>query len=148
MSQERTLDTSITSVYEAHKYAEDYWDKFIKKDSYELYEITAKYDKNMVGEWNFIYTKRSGFFRDVYFIKINTKNNTVKAKRRDEAKRMYGMDYIIDIESWNFDESNIWKYAEDIPIDAVRWTVLEGNRISIDFIKDGFRVFTKNISAN
>lgn len=129
------INETVVSIAQAYEYVDSYAKKYLGK-KYELYSVSANYDINFYGNIEFVYTKRTDYFRDVYFIDVNTQSGEIKRVRQSEAKRLYGRDIITYPYKWNINEDMIFRMATDknVEFDSVSWNTIYGDKISIKYI--------------
>lgn len=55
----------------------------------------------------FVYTKRTQHFRDVYFVKIDILNRQIDSTVQSEAQRLYGNDTVVSVSDWVVDDLDL-----------------------------------------
>ena len=55
----------------------------------------------------FVYTKRTQHFRDVYFVKIDILNRQIDSTVQSEAQRLYGNDTVVSVSDWVADDLDL-----------------------------------------
>lgn len=144
--EKEPLREDFDSLNDLYSYAEKFLSDRIDMTSYQLYEIKCSWDSNFLGETALAYTKRTGLFRDVYFVVVDTKENTIGIKQQSESNRIYGGNYTVAIESWAFDKTLLHKYADGLQYNRIEWQTIRGEIISIKYFYDD--ILCRSVSLN
>lgn len=124
----------ISTIRQAYVYADNYAKRNLG-DKYVLYRIEGKHDKDFNGEIKFIYTKRVKHSPDGYFVIVDTVNNEITYNYWPDARRLFGGNHDIQIESWDYNIEAALTAASDLGIgyDELRW-------FTVFFIKNGVKI--------
>lgn len=105
----RSIDTeyNLHSIKTLYDIAETYVSEEIGSD-YALWGFNVtrnNADNTEMAE--FVYTKRTQSFRDVYFVKIDIANRQINSTVQTEAERLYGGDTVVSVSDWVLDDLDL-----------------------------------------
>ncbi len=105
----RSLDAAydLHSIKTLHDIAETYVSEEIGSD-YALWGFNVtRNNADNTETAEFVYTKRTQSFRDVYFVKIDIANRQINSTVQTEAERLYGGDTVVSVSDWVLDDLDL-----------------------------------------
>lgn len=136
--------TSLDTLKDCFLYAEEYKDERFG-DKYELHSVTYEFKRDAVDEVTFIYTKRKGWFKNVYFVTVDRTEGRITVKGQAEANRLYGRDLHLNFEEWSFDFETLDGMSRDFEYDEIQWHSVYENAVVIVFKNGGSTVYAVDI---
>lgn len=105
----RSIDAAydLHSIKTLHDIAETYVSEEIGSD-YALWGFNVtRNNADNTETAEFVYTKRTQSFRDVYFVKIDIANRQINSTVQTEAERLYGGDTVVSVSDWVLDDLDL-----------------------------------------
>ncbi len=136
--------SSLDTLKDCFLYAEEYKNERFG-DKYELHSVTYEFKRDDLDAVTFIYTKREGWFKNVYFVTVDRTEGRITVKGQAEAKRLYGRDLHLNFGEWSFDFETLDDMSRDLEYDEIQWHSVYEKAISIMFKNGGSTVYAVDI---
>ncbi len=134
----------LDTLKECFRCAEQYKDERFG-DKYELHSVTYEFIRGFKDEATFVYTKRKGWFKNVYFVTVDRTDGKITVKGQAEANRLYGRDLDLNFEEWSFDFKTLDNMGRDFEYDEIQCHSVYDKAVVVVFKNEGSTVYTIDV---